>query len=178
VALGERVTTPGQRRQGSSGAPGGPSAEAGRNPSILGPSPQANTAFTPLQTSSSGSNTSTSTWDAAGLIAALQNMELQGDWIVDFGASTHMTSSAGMLTQCLPPSISSVTVGNGTSIPVMSIVHSILPTPTTNFALNNILVAPSIVGNLLSVRQFTRNNSCSFEFVEHGFLSRISGRDA
>jgi hypothetical protein len=103
VAPGERVTPPGQRRQGGSGAPGGPGAQAGRNPGILGPSPQANTAFAPLQTSSSGSNTSTSTWDAAGLIAALQNMQQQGDWIVDSGASTHMTSSAGMLTQRLPP---------------------------------------------------------------------------
>ena len=169
VAPGERVTPPGQRRQGGSGAPGGPGAQAGRNPGILGPSPQANTAFAPLQTSSSGSNTSTSTWDAAGLIAALQNMQLQGDWIVDSGASTHMTSSAGMLTQRLPPSISSITVGNGTSIPVTSRGHSVLPTPTTNFALNNILVAPSIVRNLLSVRQFTRDNSCSFEFDAHGF---------
>jgi hypothetical protein len=165
VALGERVTPPGQHRQGSSGAPGGPGAKAGRNPGKLGPSPQANTAFTPLQASSSGSNT----WNAAGLIAALQNMELQGDWIVDSGASTHMTSSAGMLTQRLPPSISSITVGNGTSIPVTSRGHSVLPTPTTNFALNNILVAPSIVRNLLSVRQFTRDNNCSFEFDAHGF---------
>ena len=144
VAPGERVTPPGQRRQGGYGVPGGPGGQAGRNSGILGPPPQANTAFAPLQTSSSGSNTSTSTWDAAGLIAALQNMQLQGDWIVDSGASTHMSSSAGMLTQRLPSSISSITVGNGTSIPDTSRGHSIVPTPTTNFALNNILVAPSI----------------------------------
>lgn len=171
VAPGERVTPPGQRRKGGSGAPGGPGAPAGRNQGILGPSPQAHTAFAPLQASSSGSNTSTSTWDAAGLIAALQNMQLHGNspWVVDSGASTHMTSSDGMLTQRLPPSISSITVGNGTSIPVTSRGHSILPTPTTNFALNNILVAPSIVRNLLSVRQFTCDNSCSFEFDAHGF---------
>jgi hypothetical protein len=79
VALGERVSPPGQHHQGSVGAPGGPGAQAGRNPGILGPSPQVNTAFAPLQASSYGSNTSTSTWNAAGLIAALQNMELQGD---------------------------------------------------------------------------------------------------
>jgi hypothetical protein len=121
--------------------------------------------------SSSGSTTSTNTWDAIGLIAALQHMQLQGNspWVVDSGASTHMTSSDGMFTQRLPPSISSITVGNGTSIPVTSRGHSILPRPTTNFALNNILVAPSIVRNLLSVRQFTRDNSCSFEFDAHGF---------
>jgi hypothetical protein len=69
-----------------------------------------------------------------------------------------------------PPSSSSITVGNGTSIPVTSRGHFIPPTPTTNFALNNILVAPSIVRNLLFVRQFTRDNSCSFEFDAHGFF--------
>jgi hypothetical protein len=51
----------------------------------------------------------------------------------------------------------------------MSRGHSVLPTPTTNFALNDILVAPSIVRNLLSIRQFTRDNNCSFEFDAHGF---------
>eukprot|EP00267_Zea_mays_P054576 XP_020407820.1 uncharacterized protein LOC109945862 [Zea mays] len=67
------VAPPGQRRQGCSGA------QAGRTLGILGSSPQAHTAFAPLQASSSSSNTSTSTWDAAGLIAALQNMQLQGN---------------------------------------------------------------------------------------------------
>jgi hypothetical protein len=106
--------------------------------------------------------------------ASSQHMQLQGNspWVVDSGASTHMTSSDGMLTQRLPPSISSITVGNGTSIPVTSRGHSILPTPATNFALNNIMVAPSIVRNMLSVRQFTRDNSCSFEFDAHGFSTK------
>jgi hypothetical protein len=74
-----------------------------------------------------------------------------------------------MITQHLPPSTSSITVGNGTTIPVTSRGHSVLPTPASNFILKNILVAPSIVRNLLSVHQFTRDNSCSFEFDAHGF---------
>ncbi|BAF23229.2 Os08g0236200 [Oryza sativa Japonica Group] len=41
---------------------------------------------------------------------------------------------------------------------------------TTRFALKNILVAPSLVRNLLSVRQFTRDNKCSIEFDEFGFF--------
>ena len=32
------------------------------------------------------------------------------------------------------------------------------------FKLNNVIVAPQLVRNLLSVRQFTRNNNCSIEF--------------
>jgi len=60
-------------------------------------------------------------------------------------------------------------VGNGSHIPVTSRGHSVLPTAASNFALNNVLIVPSIVRNLLSVRQFTHDNSCSIEFDAFGF---------
>jgi hypothetical protein len=72
-----------------------------------------------------------------------------------------------------PPVVhSSITVGNGARIPVTSRGSSILTTNMSQFALNNVLVAPSIVHNLLSVRQFTRDNSCSIEFDAFGFSIR------
>jgi hypothetical protein len=37
------------------------------------------------------------------------------------------------------------------------------------FSLNNVLVAPALVRNLLSVGQFTRFNNCSIEFDAFGF---------
>ena len=83
-----------------------------------------------------------------------------------------MSSLDGILLKRLPTSISSVLVGNGPSIPVACHGHSILSTKTSNFALNNVLVVPSIVQNLLSVRQFTHDNHCSIEFDAFGFLSR------
>ena len=60
-------------------------------------------------------------------------------------------------------------VGNGASIPVTTRGSSILDINSTKFVLNNILVAPSIVRNLLSVRQFTRDNGGSIEFDAFGF---------
>lgn len=39
----------------------------------------------------------------------------------------------------------------------------------TTFHLNNVLDAPALVRNLLSVRQFTHDNSCSIEFDTLGF---------
>lgn len=42
------------------------------------------------------------------------------------------------------------------------------PTPST-FHLNNVLVAPDLVRNLLSVRQFTRDYHCSIKFDALGF---------
>jgi hypothetical protein len=47
--------------------------------------------------------------------------------------------------------------------------HYVLPITASTFALNNVLVVPSIVQNLLSVRQFIRDNSCSIEFDAFGF---------
>jgi hypothetical protein len=109
-------------------------------------------------------------WDQAGLIAALQQMSVQGTspWVMDSGATSHMTSSDGILRR-RPTPISSILVGNGTSIPVTSHGHFVLPTTASNFALNNVLVVPSIVQNLLSVRQFTRDNHVSIEFDTFGF---------
>ena len=81
-------------------------------------------------------------------------MALQGasPWVLDTGATSHMASSDGILLTRLPPYSSSITVGNGHSIPVVSRGTSILPTANTSFHLNNVLVAPDIVRNLLSVK--------------------------
>jgi hypothetical protein len=84
-----------------------------------------------------------------------------------------MASSDGILLTRLPPSI---TVGKGHSIPVVSRGTSMLPT-TGTFYLNNVLISPDFVRNLLSVLQFTCDNHCSIEFDNLGFLLRIRGRD-
>jgi len=80
-----------------------------------------------------------------------------------------MHSSDGILLSRSPASHVSISVGNGSHIPVTSRGHSVLATAASNFALNNVLIVPSIVRNLLSVRQFTRDNSCSIEFDAFGF---------
>ena len=170
------------------GAGGPPAGQPWRpSPGLLGSGPpqapaafaplapqQAHTAFAPLQYSPgpfAAPPAQAATWDQAGLIAALQQMSVQGSspWVMDSGASSHMTSSDGILLKRLPTSISSILVGNGTSIPVTSHGHSVLATTASTFALNNVLVVPSIVQNLLSVRQFTRDNHCSIEFDAFGF---------
>ena len=56
-------------------------------------------------------------------------------------------------------------VGDGSAIPVTSVGDSVLP---DSFRLHNVLVAPTIVWNLLSVRQFTIENSCSIKFDPFG----------
>ncbi|KAK1617826.1 hypothetical protein QYE76_023343 [Lolium multiflorum] len=81
---------------------------------ILGPRPQAYTATAP--------STSATTWDSSALIAALNNLALQqGGWVMDSGASSHMTNDDGNLTRSShlrTPHF--VTVGDGTTIPITS----------------------------------------------------------
>ena len=88
---------------------------------------------------------------------------------MDFGPSSHMSSSDGILLSRHPFSHSSISVGNGQTIPISCRGESILHTPESNFPLNNVLVVPSLLHNLLSVRQFTRDNNCSIEFDALGF---------
>nr|GEV22425.1 ribonuclease H-like domain-containing protein [Tanacetum cinerariifolium] len=63
--------------------------------------------------------------------------------------------------------------GDGHSIPVTNTGHSILPTPTKSLHLNNVLITPQIVKNLIYVHQFVRDNNCAIEFDVFGF----SGKD-
>jgi len=110
-------------------------------------------------------------WDQAGLVATLNQMALQNQstWVMDSGASSHMSPTDGILLSRLRPSHPSVTVGNGQTIPISCRGESVLSTAASNFRLSNVLVVPSLVRNLLSVRQFTRDNNCSIEFDALGF---------
>ncbi|GJX00855.1 ribonuclease H-like domain-containing protein [Tanacetum coccineum] len=64
---------------------------------------------------------------------------------------------------------SSVLVGDGHSIPVTNTDHSILQTPSKTLRLNNVLITPHIVKNLIFVRQFVCDNDCTIEFDSFGF---------
>jgi hypothetical protein len=90
------------------------------------------------------------------------------DWVADSSTSNHTTSDASNLTFVHPPHInnpSSIIVGNGSSLLVTSVVDTTLP---SLFYLNNVLVTPDIIQNLLSVHRFTTDNWCSMEFDPFG----------
>ncbi|GKE51445.1 ribonuclease H-like domain-containing protein [Tanacetum coccineum] len=93
-----------------------------------------------------------------------------GDWNMDTGVSSHLNASSTCLSNvfntCLYPSVS---VGDGYSIPVTNTGHSILPTSHGDFHLHNVLITPSIVKNLMYVRQFVRDNNCTNKFDGFGF---------
>jgi hypothetical protein len=112
-------------------------------------------------------------WDQQSLANSFSTMSMVPlavtDWVADSGASNHTTSDVGNLTYIRPPHInnpSSIIVGNESSLMVTSVGNMTLPVP---FYLNNILVTPDIIQNLLSVRLFNTDNWCSMEFDPFGF---------
>ncbi|GKA80648.1 ribonuclease H-like domain-containing protein [Tanacetum coccineum] len=91
-------------------------------------------------------------------------------WNMDSGASTHLHSSITSLSELFNNCMySSVSVGDGHTIPVTNVGHSVLPTNYGSLRLNNVLITPHIVKNLISVRQFVRDNDCTIEFDAFGF---------
>jgi len=107
-------------------------------------------------------------WDQQNLAANFQTMTLQQppqqDWYFDTGATSNIASDAGILSTSFAPSghsPSSIIVGNGNLLPVTAIGNTVLP---HKLHLNNVLVSPDLIKNLISVRQFTTDNNCSVEF--------------
>ena len=81
-----------------------------------------------------------------------------------------MASAPGNLHTVHPLAPSgSVTVGNGASMPVTHLAASSIPTNSSSLALRNVLVTPSLIKNLISVRSLTRDNAVSVEFDPNGF---------
>jgi hypothetical protein len=85
-----------------------------------------------------------------------------------FGASSHMSASSTMLSSCTSSPFSSITLGDGSSIPISNVGHAELPSSTKPLLLRDVLVAPALIKNLTSVRRFTRENHVSIEFDPFG----------
>ncbi|GKA38513.1 ribonuclease H-like domain-containing protein [Tanacetum coccineum] len=88
-----------------------------------------------------------------------------GNWNMDTGASSHLNDFvhclSDILNMCIYPSVA---VGDGRFIPLTNSGHSVLSIPFRPLRLNNVLITPNIVKNLISIRQFVRDNSCNCEF--------------
>jgi hypothetical protein len=125
----------------------------------------------PLPPSTSTSAPSPS-WDQSAFLQAMNNFGTQGnsgmDWIFDSGASSHISSSSNMLEKFSSTPFSSIILGNSSSIPIYCTGQTSIPTPTKSLLLCDVLIAPTLIKNLIFVRQFTRDNLVSIEFDPFG----------
>jgi hypothetical protein len=92
---------------------------------------------------------STQTWDHAAFLQPMNNFAAQRnsgiDWIFDSGASSHMFASSTMLSSYTSSLFSSITLGDGSSIPISNVGHAELPSSTKPLLLRDVLVAPALI---------------------------------
>jgi hypothetical protein len=114
-------------------------------------------------------------WNQDSLVQNFNNMTLTppapSEWYADSGAGSHMTADASKISTLSSPTFStpsSIIVGNGALLPVTAIRSHTFSFPHRNLVLNNVLVSPHIIKNLISIRHFTTDNNCSIEFDPFG----------
>jgi hypothetical protein len=117
-------------------------------------------------------STSTPSWDQAAFLQAMNNFASQEtsgtDWISDSGASSHKSASSTLLSSCTTSPFPSITLGDGSTIPIFCICQAQIPSSTKSLLLRDVLVAPTLMKNLNFVRQFTRDNLVSVEIYLFG----------
>jgi hypothetical protein len=92
------------------------------------------------------------------------------EWYADSGAGSHMTSDAGKLSTISSPTsfTPSIIMGNRALLPVTATGSHTFSLPHRNLVLNNVLVSPNIIKNLIYIRRFITDNNCSIEFDPFG----------
>lgn len=91
------------------------------------------------------------------------------------GSSTPAPRRMSLVTQSLQhvqphPFSSTITIGNGSRLPVTHTALSSIPTKLHNLSMRNILISSDLVENLISVRQLTCNNLVSVKFDPFSFF--------
>ncbi|KAM2657198.1 hypothetical protein EV1_012593 [Malus domestica] len=92
-------------------------------------------------------------------------------WLLDSGASSHMTNSYAKLQN--PESYSGpeqVYIGNGKGLPILHLGFSRVSTNTHFFDLKNVLHVPALKQDLLSANKFILDNQCSVHLYPFHFL--------
>jgi hypothetical protein len=93
------------------------------------------------------------------------------NWIMDTGASHHITQDLQQLTLAQPyPGSDQVLVGDGTGLQISHTGQLSIPTPIKQINLKNVLHVPNIKTNLLSVSKLCKTNHCSVEFFPDYFV--------
>lgn len=81
---------------------------------------------------------------------------------MDMGALSHMANNSGVLSSITSKSSStSVIVDNGKRIPTTGLGNALIPTLNRPLHLQNVIITPNIIKNLVFVRKFTSDNGVS-----------------
>ena len=75
-------------------------------------------------------------------------------WVIDSGATDHMTSNTSLISPLRSSSVKTVQVANGTPMPITG-TGTVSLSPT--LSMSSVLFAPKLSNNLLSISQITKN---------------------
>ncbi|GKB94368.1 hypothetical protein Tco_0980505, partial [Tanacetum coccineum] len=90
------------------------------------------------------------------------------NWYMDTGATSHMTASPGKLWSYFNLSDSKhIIVGNGHKIPIRGYGHTTLRHSSRPLFLKNVLHAPTLIKNLVSVCRLSVDDNISLDFDPH-----------
>ncbi|PKU68172.1 Retrovirus-related Pol polyprotein from transposon TNT 1-94 [Dendrobium catenatum] len=95
-----------------------------------------------------------------------------GDWILDSGASSHLTPDTANFQQSNPYNgLESVSIANGSNLQIQNSGNGLLPLPESHrkLKLSNMLHVPELAHNLLSISKLTSDNNVSVSFDSNGF---------
>ena len=114
------------------------------------------------QASKQSSSSIASVAQMGNSVACLSQSSTLGPWVLDSGASDHISGNPHVLTQItnivsLPP----VTLANGSKADVQAIGCA---KPLPSLALDSVLYIPKCPFNLVSVSKLTRSLNCSIRF--------------
>lgn len=126
-----------------------------------------------LRPSPAHAYTSEASYNPTKIKQAMHTMTLNPDpnWYADTGATNHMANMTGKISTYFNNSgPNRIVVGNDSYIPIHGSGHATLPPPFPPLKLYNILHAPHLIKNLLSIRCLTTDNSVAVEFDPFGLL--------
>ncbi|XP_071708107.1 uncharacterized protein [Rutidosis leptorrhynchoides] len=130
---------------------------------LLGPRPHH-----PAYAQSATSNTPTDIESAMYTMSL--NLPEDNNWYMDTGASSHMSGSQGKLLSYFHSGHPKyILVGNGNRLPINGFGHSFISSTQKPLLLSNILYAPQLITNLISIRRLTTENHVSITFDPFGF---------
>ena len=120
--------------------------------------------FKLVSSSSQGQNRGSNQYPPKGYSAMFQGHETPS-WLLDSGASHHLTSDLANLSLHAPYNGGEeVQIGNGMGLEIANTGSTLLPSNTRSLHLKNVLHVPTIARNLLSVNKLCTDNNVSVEF--------------
>jgi hypothetical protein len=93
---------------------------------------------------------------------------------MDTSASGQAANNPGIVSSTHPTSSTyHIIIGNGVPLPVRSLISTTIPSVGKSLSLNNVMISPSLIKNLILVHSFTRDNCIFVEFDMFGFSIKV-----